>query len=396
MDLSPPVVAGSISSIVFAASVMPMLTKAVRTRDLSSYSPGNLLLANVGNLVHSVYIFSLPAGPIWALHSFYLITTGFMLAMYLRHRKPTPPEGQDHDHPAAHRTDHRPELHPPDTPEASAPDVAAAATDFAGRCVGIMNQAAIALLTSVGHQTGLFELLAAHPGATSHRLAEAGGLQERYVREWLGGMVTAGFVRYDPADGSHVLPPEHAAVLTPAAGPDNMAQKSAAVNDASLIDGILPLVTGLPERLGAGIEVADVGCGSGHAVNLMAAANPPSRSTGRDFSAAAIATARQEATAWGLTNIHRALRPGGVFLMVDIRAESRVEDNIDLPWASYLYAMSMFHCMSVSLGLGGDGLGTVWGRQVAQRMVLEAGFGSVEARGIETDPFNTYYVALRD
>lgn len=361
----------------------------------------------------------------------------------------------------------------PDTPEASAPDVTAAATEFAGRCVGIMNQAAIALLTSVGHQTGLFELLAAHPGATSHRLAEAGVLQERYVREWLGGMVTAGFVRYDPTDGTHVLPPEHAAVLTSAAGPDNMAhlmqyigmmgdveqqiverfhtggglsyadypnfhrtmaQESAAVNDASLIDGILPLVTGLPERLGAGIEVADVGCGSGHAVNLMAAAYPRSRFTGYDFSAAAIATARQEATAWGLpnarfevldvaeldivggfdavtafdaihdqahparvlANIHRALRPGGVFLMVDIRAESRVEDNIDLPWASYLYAMSMFHCMSVSLGLGGDGLGTVWGRQVAQRMVLEAGFDSVEARGIETDPFNTYYVALRD
>jgi SAM-dependent methyltransferase len=347
-----------------------------------------------------------------------------------------------------------------------------AVTAFAGRCVGFMNQAAIALLISVGHQTGLFELMVRHPGSSSRQLADAGSLEERYVREWLAGMVTAGIVQYDPGTATHVLPPEHAAVLTEAAGPNNMAhlmqyigvmgqvehrivdrfhhggglsyadypdfhrimaQDSAAVNDASLIDGILPLVDGLPQRLEAGIDVADIGCGSGHALNLMAVAYPDSRFTGYDFSQDAIATARQEASAWGLANarfevldvaelqevgafdavtafdaihdqahpaqvlrnIHRSLRPGGVFLMVDIRAESPVEDNVELPWASYLYAISMFHCMSVSLGLGGEGLGTVWGRQVAERMVSEAGFDSVEAKDIETDPFNTYYVSRK-
>ena len=65
-----------------------MLVKAVRTRDLASYSLGNLFLANLGNVVHSVYVFSLPTGPIWALHGFYLLTSAFMLAMYLRHREP--------------------------------------------------------------------------------------------------------------------------------------------------------------------------------------------------------------------------------------------------------------------------------------------------------------------
>lgn len=88
MDFDLAVLAGVISSIVFVGSVLPMLIKAVRTRDLASYSLGNLLLANLGNVVHSVYVFSLPTGPIWALHGFYLLTSAFMLAMYLRHREP--------------------------------------------------------------------------------------------------------------------------------------------------------------------------------------------------------------------------------------------------------------------------------------------------------------------
>jgi hypothetical protein len=85
MEIDLMVLAGGVSTIIFAGSVMPMIVKAVQTRDLASYSLGNLLLSNMGNLVHSVYIYSLPAGPIWALHAFYLVTTGFMLAMYIRH-----------------------------------------------------------------------------------------------------------------------------------------------------------------------------------------------------------------------------------------------------------------------------------------------------------------------
>jgi len=81
-----PVLAGVASTIIFAASTVPMLAKAYRTRDLSSYSLGNMLLANVGNAVHSVYVLSLPPGPIWVLHAFYLTTTGLMLAWFLRYR----------------------------------------------------------------------------------------------------------------------------------------------------------------------------------------------------------------------------------------------------------------------------------------------------------------------
>ena len=85
MDRAIPMLAGAVSSVVFVCSTLPMLIKAVRTRDLGSYSLGNMLLSNLGNLIHSVYVFDLPAGPIWALHSFHMLSTALMLVWYLRY-----------------------------------------------------------------------------------------------------------------------------------------------------------------------------------------------------------------------------------------------------------------------------------------------------------------------
>ncbi|MET3960272.1 hypothetical protein ABIE44_000206 [Marmoricola sp. OAE513] len=82
---SLPVLAGIAATVIFASSTLPMLGKALRTRDLSSYSLGNLVLANVGNVVQSVYVFSLPAGPLWALHAFNQVSTAFMLVWFLRY-----------------------------------------------------------------------------------------------------------------------------------------------------------------------------------------------------------------------------------------------------------------------------------------------------------------------
>ena len=101
-----PILAGMASTMIFAASTLPMLVKAYRTHDLSSYSLGNILLANVGNAVHSVYVFSLPAGPLWALHSFYLASTALMLTWFLRYRgterhRPDPGRVSGLTHPAA-------------------------------------------------------------------------------------------------------------------------------------------------------------------------------------------------------------------------------------------------------------------------------------------------------
>jgi SAM-dependent methyltransferase len=346
----------------------------------------------------------------------------------------------------------------------------AALEAFADRMIGMLNDACTALLTSIGHQTGLFSTLAATGPATSAEVAKAGQLNERYVREWLNGMTTARLVWYDPESRRYTLPREHAAWLVDGAGPDNlarvmtflammaeveqgivrcfreggglsydaysrfhavMAEDSAAVVDATLLQQTVPLVDGLDARLRAGADLADIGCGSGHAINVLARAYPASRFTGFDFSEEAIAAGRAEAEAWGLTNatfelcdvatldradafdvitafdaihdqahptrvlaaITRALRPSGTFLMVDIRAASAVEDNLDLPWAPFLYTVSTMHCMTVSLGLDGDGLGTMWGEQVATRMLYEAGFTNVAIHTVDGDLFNSFYVA---
>lgn len=80
------VLAGMVSTALFAVSYLPMLLKALRTRDLDSYSLGYLTLSNVANGVHSVYVFSLPPGPIWLLHCFYAGASVLLLIWYLRFR----------------------------------------------------------------------------------------------------------------------------------------------------------------------------------------------------------------------------------------------------------------------------------------------------------------------
>src|SRR5436305_1476812 len=100
----------------------------------------------------------------------------------------------------------------------------AKAEAFAGRVVGVLNDAMLGLMLSVGHRTALFDRLAELEGpATSEEIAKHAGLEERYVREWLNAMTVAGFVDYDAAARSYRLPPEHAVSLTRAAGPGNLA-----------------------------------------------------------------------------------------------------------------------------------------------------------------------------
>jgi 2-polyprenyl-3-methyl-5-hydroxy-6-metoxy-1,4-benzoquinol methylase len=344
--------------------------------------------------------------------------------------------------------------------------------EFTYRITAAIDGASLTLLLSIGHQTGLLDTMAGLEPSTSEQIASAAGLNERYVREWLAGMTTGRVVEYDPDTASYSLPAERAKVLTREAGPDNlalvtllfpllaeveqkiigcfraggglpysefprfhalMAEQSGVVYDTALVDVVLPLADGLVERLRSGAEVADFGCGSGHAINVMAQAFPASRFTGIDFSEQAIATGIGEAAERGLTNatfeshnladldkadaydvitvfdaihdqaqparvlenIYRALRPGGVLLMADIKASSRLEENVGVPMSTYLYTTSLMHCMTVSLALDGAGLGTAWGTQLAVSMLGDAGFGDVRVAEIESDPINNYYIARK-
>ncbi len=93
---------------------------------------------------------------------------------------------------------------------------------------------------------------------------------------------------------------------------------------------------------------------------------------------------------------HRFTSPTLVCLgLVDIKASSHVHENLDLPGATFLYTTSTLHCMTVSLALGGTGLGTAWGEQLAVAMLGDAGFAQGDPKSIDTDPFNTYYVATK-
>jgi SAM-dependent methyltransferase len=213
---------------------------------------------------------------------------------------------------------------------------------FAEKMVGALNGAALALMTSVGHRTGLFDVLKSRPPARAAEIAAQAGLAERYVREWLCAMATAGVVDHDPAAGTFVLPPEHAALLTRAARPNNlaptfqwipllgsvvdeivrcfaegggvpyasyrrfhavMAEESDQTVVAGLLEHIVPHVPGLPARLARGADVLDLGCGSGRALARLAEAFPSSRFTGLDASERAIESARIEARALGLRNL---------------------------------------------------------------------------------------------
>jgi uncharacterized protein with PQ loop repeat len=85
MELNFPTIAGFLSTALFALGTLPMLVKAFHTKNLASYSLSNILLNNIGNFIYSIYVFRLPPGPIWFLHSFYLLSTGLMLVWYLQY-----------------------------------------------------------------------------------------------------------------------------------------------------------------------------------------------------------------------------------------------------------------------------------------------------------------------
>jgi 2-polyprenyl-3-methyl-5-hydroxy-6-metoxy-1,4-benzoquinol methylase len=199
----------------------------------------------------------------------------------------------------------------------------------------------------------------------------------------------------------------------------------------ALLDAILPMQPGLRQALQRGIDVLDVGCGRGRALNLLARTFPHSRFTGMDLGQEAVAEARAEADRHGTQNIQflcqdvaqleaenaydlitafdavhdqaapdvvlrriaTALRSQGTFLMQDIAGSRHVHDNLDHPLGPVLYTISCLHCMSVSLGQDGMGLGAMWGEETALAMLRDAGFSHVRIERLPHDVQNQYYIA---
>lgn len=326
---------------------------------------------------------------------------------------------------------------------------------FAADLLRWLNAATVVLAIDAGHRAGALDALGTHGPATSAELAAAADLSERQLREWLDLLTSAAVVAYDPATRRYHLPPGPLMCLTGdtafnlapvTAGlamiarhvdavastirngggisydayrpefTDFMDRSNRARYDALLIDGYIAPIQGLVERLRAGVRVIDIGCGSGHVVNLLARAFPASRFTGYDLAEDALTAARDEATAYAVDNVRferldvaqlpvdrqvdvvlafdsvhdqvdpqavlsrarQVLVDDGVFVMVDARASSYVENNIGTPTGTYVYGASLFHCMQVSLAEDGAGLGTAWGTELATAMLTEAGFSRVD------------------
>lgn len=343
---------------------------------------------------------------------------------------------------------------------------------FSERLLDLLNGGAVALMTSIGHRTGLFDTMAGLPPSTSRQIADAAGLNERYVREWLGAMLVSGVVECDDSGSLLSLPPEHAASLTRVAAADNMAvfaqyiailggvedrivecfrngggvgyEEYTRFHDVmaedsgqsvlpTLIDQILPLAPGVTEALERGIDVLDVGCGRGRALNLLARTFPNSGFVGYDLCEDALAGGREEAARNGVTNltfarvdmtdfdeprrydlitafdaihdqkapdkvlagIARALRPGGTFLMQEIAGSSHMHHNKAHPIGPLLYAISCMHCMPVSLAQDGAGFGAMWGREKALELLESVGFEHVKIANLPHDVQNCYYICKR-
>ena len=348
------------------------------------------------------------------------------------------------------------------------PDRAAA---FEERFVSALNEGGMLQLVSLGHRSGLLARLAASESVTCESLASDAGLDQRYVREWLGGLTVAGVLEHDPDTMTYRLPPEYGSLLCdqgeanlavfaqylPLLGTveddivacfhqgggvpysrytrfhEVMAEDSGQTVLPALFDAILPLAPEVTGKLEAGIRALDLGCGRGLALMKLAERFPSSEFVGYDLSVEAVEWARERAAERGLDNlqfeihdlsnfdlfaapeafelvltfdaihdqakplnllkgIRRTLKKDGVYIAQDVHSSSHHHHDREHPLGPLLYTVSIMHCTPVSLGQGGEGLGTMWGRERARDYFERAGFGSIEVHQLPHDIQNDYWV----
>jgi SAM-dependent methyltransferase len=341
-----------------------------------------------------------------------------------------------------------------------------AVEEFLGRVMADAAGTMTTVMCALGDRLGLFEALAGAP-RTSAELASAAGVDERYAREWCAVLTSAGYLEHDAGSGIYTLPPAHVPVLGDPTGPysaggiqqmlrgvcalidpvqehfrngggipieayddhwwSGLERSTGLAFDHRLVQEWVPEIAGLEERLTAGIDVADIGCGSGRALIRLAQAFPASRFHGFDIARDAIERAEAGAVAAGvadrvtftrldatggvpgsydvvttfdvvhdaadpaaLVNAARAaLRPGGLWLVLEIHSHDTLAEAAG-PIGTLLYGISVMHCMTVSLSNGGAGLGTCGvPESVLRRLCLEAGFASV--RRVCDSPLDVLY-----
>lgn len=193
---------------------------------------------------------------------------------------------------------------------------------FVGKVLGDSSSTMTTMLAILGDRLGLFRAMEGNGATTPDALASKTGLNERYVREWLGGMTTSGYVEYDPAAKTFTLPPEHAPALAQEGGPvffggvyhmlpplmgaldqveeafrggggvhqsqyderfwDGLERFTRGWFDNLLLQEWLPAMPDAKAKLEAGAVMADVGCGRGRALVKLAQAFPKSRFVGYD------------------------------------------------------------------------------------------------------------------
>ena len=338
-------------------------------------------------------------------------------------------------------------------------------SQFLDRFTDIAAGATTIGLLAVADRSGLSRWMGENGGGTTAQIAEGAGVDERYVLEILSGLAAAGVVDHDR--GTFTLPAEHALFTSDETSPyfmggwfdmlpavfgqiDAIAKATMEGGGVrfeafgpEMIRGLdrgngpsqrvfltrkwLPAVPGIVARLESGIEVADVGCGSGTAVIEMATAYPQSTITGFDTSGQALALAVDRANGLSnarfveapageipaepgfdlvttfdvvhdladplgaLTRIRQALRPDGSYLMMEPAASSDLDENLDSRGA-LLYGISLLHCMTQSLAVGGAGLGAAWGSRRAQELAKAAGFDNFKELSDISNRFSAFYL----
>jgi 2-polyprenyl-3-methyl-5-hydroxy-6-metoxy-1,4-benzoquinol methylase len=352
-------------------------------------------------------------------------------------------------------------------PSASLPDMMKMQA-FMGRIMDDMSGTVVSMMCALGDRLGLFKDLAGEGPTTATELATRTGTNERYVREWLSVLSSAGYLEYDPTSKRFTLPPEHAMPLAGEGSPtfmggayqqlpallgqfariehafrkgggvpqdaydenlyEGMERISAVWFDHLLVQQWIPTVPHLQARLEHGARVADIGCGSGLALIRLAQAFPNSRFVGYDGYALAITRAHANAAAAGVVDrvrfeqlhvidalpeqydlvttfdmlhdaanphmllhaIRRALKPGGIYLLLEANCSDKLEENVGTV-AAILYSTSLLYCMPISLANGGEGLGTMGLPETkVQALCKEAGFSSVNRLPVY-NPFNVLY-----